>query len=169
MTSTVHADSPAALAQPCEAAPMSSHVLNEPWNTPTLSSAGVLKVGSVVPRTVPESVLAFSQDGTPVGLVADPTVIPAEVAVWAKAQLAHVPGYKPLPWPGPHSGSCGTRWEAPEGGMWLCTLPAGHGPGIRCEAQGVKGAVLASPTEALATEAMKPSPRKRTVRKVASA
>jgi hypothetical protein len=52
-------------------------------------------------------------------------------------------------------------------GQYICTLPKGHGDDIRHEAQGVKGAVLASPTEKVATEALKPARKRPAARKVA--
>jgi len=134
-----------------------SHALN----SPTLPSTGYLKVGSVVPWTAP--VLQWDENGRPAGLVSQ------EQDDWAKAEVdAMNVSWSPTPWPGPRSTGCGHRWAAEVAGQYICTLPKGHGDDIRHEAQGVKGAVLASPTETLTTEALRPA-RKRTVRGVAVA
>lgn len=98
-----------------------------------------LKVGSVVPV----SVMRFNEDGTAVGLLADPTVAPPEIAEWARAELAHIPSWQPGPdVVSPH---CGHPWPAPYG-EWVCTLDP-HGEDQRHEAWGT-GELVAF-TEAL--------------------
>lgn len=147
---SVTASTPAAPAPSSEdVSPMSKHVLT----SPTLPPTGYLKVGSVVPWSAP--VLQWDEDGRPAELVSQ------EQADWAKAEVdAMDVSWSPTPWPGPRSTGCGHRWAAEVAGQYICTLPKGHGDTIRHEAQGVKGAVLASPTEKLTTEALRPA-RKR--------
>jgi hypothetical protein len=158
---------------------MSQHVLRDPsdphaeWRKPGTGGTGEFLIAAsgafprvpvLVPFSAPQSVLEFAEDGTASGLVSDPTVIPPAVAAWAKGELAHLPGRKKVPWPGPHSGLCCKTWAADYGLEWMCSLPKGHAADVRCEALGESGATLASPTAALVTEALKPARRKPTPR-----
>jgi hypothetical protein len=166
METTVPDASPARLALDPGEARMPLHALREPrpepWDTPTLSSAGFLRVGSVVPFTAPESVLAFSQDGTAEGLVPDPTVIPVEVTTWAKDELAGVPSHE-LDLSDVVSGRCAHVWEvALDAGVtgsptWtvICTLDV-HADTQQHEAWGADELVASTPARK-----RRPSPRKR--------
>jgi len=157
MSNTLQAVTPARPDQRDSEAPvMPAHALM----SPTLPPTGYLKVGSVVPWSAP--VLQWDEDGRPAELVSQ------EQADWAKAEVdAMDVSWSPTPWPGPRSTGCGHRWAAEVAGQYICTLPKGHGDDIRHEAQGVKGAVLASPTEKVATEALKPARKRPAARKVA--
>lgn len=171
MEITLRAEPPTPLAQdPGEAPRMPAHELrttsDSVWKAPlsvsstgsfTMDASGTFpRVPVLVPRTAP--VLTFSEDGTPEGHVTQ------ELADWATAEIDKLNiTPKQFPWSGT-SGACPTTWPADYGLVWQCTLPAGHSDDIRCEAQGVKGAVLASPTETVVTEALKPARRKPTPR-----
>lgn len=115
---------------------MPSHAMRigpEPaWSVIHATSSGAfLPIGSVVPINPP----VFNAPEAP----------PAPPAENYGAELdAMGITYEPSPWPGPVSGSCATRWPTGYVGDWICTLPRGHSSDIPCEAQGVKGAVLAS-------------------------
>jgi len=147
---------------PSEAGPdVSSHALrNEPWDTPTLGRGGFLRTGSVVPATVPWSapVLTFSEDGTAAGLLSQAL----DDDIRAELDALNIT-FTLKPWPGPHSGACAFTWPAEMVGQYICTLPKGHSSDVLHEAAGMKGAVIASPTEALHTESIKPA--RRTARK----
>jgi hypothetical protein len=124
---------------------VSAHALPDP-TTPIWSTGTFLRTGSVVPV----SVLTFDDTGTAVGLLADPTVIPPEVAAWAREELAHIPDW--VPGPDVVSPHCGWSWPAPYG-EWICTEPPGHSTAH--EARGGGDVVLAS------APVRKPSPRPR--------
>jgi len=142
-----------------EAGPdVSSHALREPWDTPTLGRGGFLKTGSIVPWTAP--VLLFAEDGNPAGLMSQQL----DDEITRELDALGIT-WSPPPWPGPRSGACEHTWPADYGLSWKCSFPKNHSPDIRCEAQDVKGATLASPTEALHTEAI--TPARRTARKPA--
>jgi hypothetical protein len=152
----------APLQQQSEDPPMSAHTLREPWDTPTLGRGGFLKTGSVVPATVPWSapVLTFAEDGTASGLLSQQL----DDDIRAELDALNIT-FTLKPWPGPHSGACAFVWPAEMVGSFICTLPKGHSADVLHEAAGMKGAVIASPTEALHTESIKPA--RRTARKPA--
>jgi hypothetical protein len=140
-----------------EAGPdVSSHALREPWDTPTIGRGGFLKTGSIVPWTAP--VLLFDEDGTPAGLLSQQI----DDDITAELDALNIT-FTLKPWPGPHSGACAFTWPAEMVGSFICTLPKGHSSDVLHEAAGMKGAVIASPTEALHTESIKPA--RRTTRK----
>lgn len=149
----------APLQQQSEDPPMSAHALrNEPWDTPTLGRGGFLKTGSIVPWTAP--VLLFDEDGAPAGLLSQKL----DDEITAELDALNIT-FTLKPWPGPRSNACSFTWPAEMVGVYICTLPKGHSSDVLHEARGSKNALIASPTEALHTEAI--TPARRTARKPA--
>lgn len=151
-------------ADRCEDTPMSKHSLVDPcppaWPEALTSSGSFLPIGSVVPI----SVLTFADDGTASDVVPQSTA--DRLADEIRAELdAMGPAWKPKPWPGPRSGSCGHPIPA-EYGHYICTKSDGHDAGGHADdhrAHDTAGTVLAS-LGPEPTTALKPTVRKRPVR-----